>query len=61
MISLKGALRARQLDDPVPRFTKRDVADQGGDLVGRNRLKQARRYPDDAAARTRIRNAAEEF
>jgi hypothetical protein len=43
--------------------TARDghLGDDGGDVISRDRLKQARCKPNDASIRTRIGDAAEEF
>src|SRR5262245_50751799 len=57
----RRSLRARDLGDPVPRISEGHFANDGSNVVSRDRLKQARREPDDASIRTRVGDAAEEF
>src|SRR5262249_45919775 len=57
----RRAFGAGDLDDPVSRISKGNFGDEGGGVISRDRLNQARRKPDDVSIRTRIGDDAEEF
>lgn len=55
------SFRARDLGDPISRISEGHFGNDGSNVVSRNRLKQARRKPDDDPIRTRIGDSTEEF
>jgi hypothetical protein len=60
-MSLNRAFRACDLDDPVSRISEGHLGNDVGNVVSRDRLKQAHRQPDDAPIRTRIGDSTKEF
>jgi hypothetical protein len=57
----RRSFRACALDDPVSRTNEGHFGDVVGNVVSRDRLKQARRKPNDASICSRIGDPAEEF